>query len=194
MEKKERNIAIRYDKTDIAKVIMSEDLYKTIEENLQKIKDDEIKEDYVYSSYVFGDYEERFHTYFDKSEKFGLRKKYNLYTMSNDDYNTMSEHVWSGDYCLANVIYHTSKNTTAEDNYKDYISYFNFYNGKMRIFSVVVTEGDNSKPKIDFFEQVNLHREVYRRDKVFIRVNDMDIPIEKYQTMHNEDTTNYGAR
>ena len=194
MDKKERKMAIRYDKTDPAKVIMSEDLYKEIKNNLLKIKADEIGEDYAYSSYVFGDYEGLFDTYFDKSEELELRRKENLYTVTDKDYNTIENHMYSGDYCLANFIYHTSNKSTAEDNYKDYMSYFNFYNRKIRIFSVVVTENENSKPKIDFFEQIKDHNEVYIRDKVFIRVNDKDIPIDKYQAKEDENEVTHGSK
>lgn len=195
MEKKERKIAIRYDKADPAKVIISENLYKEIENNLLKIKDDEISEDYAYSSYVFGNYEGLFDTCFDKSEELELKRKENLYIITDKDYNIIENHMYSGNYCLANFIYHTSNKSTDEDNYKDYINYFNFYNGRIRIFSVIVTENENSKPKIAFFEQIKNHNEVYIRDKVFIRVNDKDIPMEEYQNKkQDENTTSHGTK
>lgn len=192
MDKKERRIAIRHDQTDTSKVIISEELYKNIEDALHSSKEDGIKGNYNYKFYAFGEDEERFNTYLTKSEKLELKKKDNLYTVTGEDLDVLSSHFWNGDWCLANVIFHTDSDSTAEDNYNDYINYFNFYNGRVRILSIVVTE-ENKKPKLDIFEQIVRHNEVYRRDNVFIRVNDIDIPLKEYQSK-KEDTTTHGTK
>ena len=180
MEKKDNKIAIRYDKTDPAKIIISEELYNFIEDELNKIKDDDIDNDYNYSFYAFGEYEGRFNTYLNKSENLELKRKNNLYTVSSDDMELLSSHFWNGEYCLANVIFHTTDSSSSEDNYDDYINYFNFYNGRVRVLSIVVTE-NNSKPKLDIFEQISRFNEAFRRDKIYVRVNDKDILLQDYQ-------------
>lgn len=192
MDKKESRIKIRHDRTDTSKIIISEELYKNIEDALHSSKEDSIKGNYNYKFYAFGEDEERFNTYLKNSEKLELKKKNNLYTVNGEDLDLLSNHFMAGEWCLANVIFHTDSDSTAEDNYNDYINYFNFYNGRVRILSIVVTE-ENKKPKLDIFEQIVRHNEVYRRDNVFIRVNDIDIPLEEYQNK-KEDTTTYGTK
>ena len=178
---------IHNDYTDISKVNISEDLYKKIISDFEKIKDDEIDSVYAYKTYAFGKREEKFDTYLEFDEDLELTKLRNLYTLGPEEMDSISSKFWRGYYALAAIIYHTDKNKKPEDNYKDYLSKFNFYNARIRVLSVIVSEED-SNIKLDVFEHVLNHNECYRRKNLCIRTsNDKDIPINEYVSEKQQD-------
>lgn len=175
------------DRTDITKMIISEDLYKRFKLDYQKVKDDNIDDDYIYTFFAFGTIEGRFDLYIDFGEELQLRKKSNLYSLSNNEIENIAEQYYNHNYCFSNVIFHTNKNTSLEDSYNTYLSKYNFYNSKIALLTVIISEGENDNPKIELFEHVTNHRECYRRKNIYIRVSeDKDISIEKYIEMEKQ--------
>ena len=173
---------IRNDRTDKSKVILAEEVYKKILTEYEDKKEIEIDKDYNYCFYLYGNEEDTFNTYLYEPEELEIRKKKSLYIVNGDVMDTFTNHFWNNQYKLANVIFHFDKETKIEDNYKEYLSKFNFFVSNVTVFSILISKDEEDKPKLDIYEQNQLHNECYIKNNIYIRTNEKDIPINEYIT------------